>query len=254
MNYGLYVSAAGALSNINRQDVITNNLVNVETIGFKPDMVIFRQRLPERVSSGAPIEPQLLLERLGGSPTLNPTHVNLTQGSLLQTGNELDVAIEGDGFFVVKGADGQMRLTRDGRFAMDTDGKLITADSGLEVLDASNRAIRLNSQGRVEIDGNGHVWQNGSMTAKIRIATPRDPAALVKLGNNLLRDPNLEQSTALSDTTRVVQGTLESSAVNAISTLRDLVGAAKAVQSNVKMMQYQDHIMGQAINTMARVS
>ncbi len=141
MNYGLYVSAAGALSNLHRQDVITNNLVNVETIGFKPDMVVFRQRLPQRVSSGAPIEPQLLLERLGGSPTLNPTHLDLTQGSLIDTGDDLDLAINGEGFFVVKSADGQMRLTRDGRFTMDARGTLVTAGGGLQVLDAKTRLV-----------------------------------------------------------------------------------------------------------------
>ncbi len=254
MNYGLYISAAGALSNLHRQDVITNNLVNIETIGFKPDVVVFRQRLPQRVASGAPIEPQLLLERLGGSPTLNPTHLNLTQGNLIDTGDDLDLAIDGEGFFVVKSADGQMRLTRDGRFAMDARGTLVTAGSGLQVLDPQNRAIRLNREGRVEIDANGDVRQNGSIAATIRVAMPQDPSALVKVGGNLLRDPNLAGNTASNDKARLVQGYLESSGVNAISTLRDLVGAAKSIQANIKMMQYQDHIMGQAINTMGRVA
>ena len=65
MNYGLYLAASGALSNMYRQDVITNNLVNVETTGFKPDMVTARQRLPHRLVSHGPADPQLMLERLG---------------------------------------------------------------------------------------------------------------------------------------------------------------------------------------------
>ena len=71
MNYGLYLAASGALDAVRRQEVLTNNLVNSETIGFKPDMVFGRQRLPARLEPGgaaAGIDPQLLLERLGGSP------------------------------------------------------------------------------------------------------------------------------------------------------------------------------------------
>ena len=254
MNYGLYLSAAGALSNLNRLDVITNNLVNVETIGYKPDMVTFRQRLPERVASGSSIESQLLLERLGGSPSLSPTRLNLKQGTLRETGNDLDVAVEGEGFFVVKDADGRMLLTRDGRFSLNAEGELVMTNTGMPLQNTRNQPIRLGRDGNVEIGSDGRIRQNGTTVATIRIVGPQDPAALVKIGGSLLRDPNLTTDNNGDVQPRLMQGYLENSGVETISTLRNLVGATKSVQGNIKMMQYQDHIMGQAINTMGRVA
>ncbi|MHC4590466.1 MAG: flagellar basal body protein [Planctomycetota bacterium] len=82
MNYGLYLAASGALTNIHRQEVITNNLANATTAGFKPDMVYARQRLPERLESGAGTDPKELLEQLGGGTALMPTRLDLSQGAV----------------------------------------------------------------------------------------------------------------------------------------------------------------------------
>jgi flagellar basal-body rod protein FlgG len=257
MNYGLYLAAAGALDASYRQSVLTNNLVNSETVGFKPDMVFGRQRLPERLSSGgfgAGADPQAMLERLGGSPTLDPAYINLRQGGLVDTGNPLDVAIEGDGFFVVQDADEQMFLTRDGRFAMDENGRLVMANNGMAVLDQRNRPIRLDRDLPVEINGRGDVEQDGNVVATLRVTEPGDPSDLVKVGGNLLQSDSLPAATTRAPSGRVLQGYIENSAVDVITLLKDVVGATKSFSANIKMMQYQDHIMGQVINTFGRVT
>ena len=257
MNYGLYLAAAGALDATYRQSVLTNNLVNSETTGFKPDMVFGRQRLPERLSAGsfgAGVNPQLMLEMLGGSPTLSPAHIDLTQGGLVATGNPLDVALNGEGFFVVQDADGKLRLTRDGRFTMDANGQLVMANNGMAVLDVRNRPIRLDRNLAVEINSRGDVEQAGTVVATLRVTQPTDPTDLVKIGGNLLRSDSLPAPSTRANTGRVVQGHIENSAVDAITLLKDLVGAAKSFGANIKMMQYLDHIMGQAINTFGRVT
>ncbi len=257
MNYGLYLAASGALDAVRRQEVLTNNLVNSETIGFKPDMVFGRQRLPARLEAGQAavgIDPQLLLERLGGSPTLDPTRIDLTQGSFVQTGNSLDLAIDGEGFFVVRDGDQELRLTRDGRFAISTNGNLVMADNGLPVLDTRNRPIRLDRDLPVEITSQGDVQQAGKIVATLRIAQPTNPLDLVKIGGNLLRSESIPPTSNRQTNRRVLPGYLENSSVNAITLLKDLVGAAKSFGGNIKMMQYHDHIMGQAINTFGRVA
>jgi flagellar basal-body rod protein FlgG len=191
MNYGLYLGAAGVLTNMHRQDVLTNNLANTETVGFKPDQVYTRQRLPERLESGAMIDPQGMLERLGGGPALVPTRLDLTQGGLTVTNNDLDVAVEGEGFLVVSGGSGggpeSVRLTRDGRLSLTADGRLVAASSGMPVLNTNNQSILLDRSTQVEIRPNGDVVQNGVIQATIQLATPRDPADLEKAGQNVLR-------------------------------------------------------------------
>jgi len=257
MNYGLYIAAAGAIDATYRQAVLTNNLVNSETVGFKPDMVFGRQRLPERVgggSFGAGIDPQLMLEKLGGTPTLSPGQLDLTQGALVATGNPLDLALKGEGFFVVQTGDGQMRLTRDGRFTMDQTGKLVMANNGMAVLDVRNRPIRLTRDQAVSISSSGDIEQLGKVVATIRIAQPTDPTDLVKVGGNLLRSDSLPAPSTRATTGHVMQGHIENSAVDPVTLLKDIVGAAKSFGGNIKMMQYMDNIMGQAINTFGRVT
>ena len=256
MNYGLYVAAAGALDDVYRQAVLTNNLVNSETVGFKPDMVFGRQRLPERLASGGGggIDPQLMLERLGGTPTLSPASIDLTQGALTATGNPLDLAIKGDGFFVVQDGQGGMLLTRDGRFTIDENGRLVMANNGMAVMNDRNRPIRVDRDLKVEINSQGGVEQGGTIIATIRVTQPTDLTDLVKVGGNLLKTESLPAVSTRAANGRVVQGHIENSAVDAVTLLKDLVGAAKSFGGNIKMMQYLDHIMGQAINTFGRVT
>ena len=257
MNYGLYLAAGGAIDATLRQAVLTNNLVNSETVGFKPDMVYGRQRLPARLAAGSfgvGIDPQLMLEKLGGSPTLTPAQIDLTQGGLVETGNPLDLALDGKGFFVVQDGNGQMRLTRDGRFTMDDAGQLVMAGNGMAVMDLRNRPIRLDRDLKVEINSRGDIEQLGTIVATIRITEPTDPTDLVKVGGNLLRSDSLPAPSTRATTGRVVQGYIENSAVDAVSLLGDIVGAAKSFGANIKMMQYLDNIMGQAINTFGRVT
>lgn len=254
MNYGLYLSAAGVLANIDRQEVITNNLANSNTVGFKPDMVFMMQRLPERLESGAPIDPQWMLERLGGSPHASSTHIDLTQGSLAQTRNPLDVAIQGEGFFAVDAGNGEVRLTRDGQFALNADGGLVQASSGMPVLDASNRPIVLDRTAPVTIDGDGGIVQDDEVVATLQVTAPRAGADLIKTGGNLLRLPTNDPAARQPAGGKVIQHYLEQSGVEPITQLKNLIAAAKSVMSAAQMMQYQDNIMGQAVNTLGRVS
>ncbi len=258
MNYGLYLAAGGAISNLYRQDVIANNLANVNTVGFKPDDVYFRQRLPERLESGAPVEPKYLLEQLGGGRLVNPPVVKLRQGSLTATGNTFDLAIQGEGFFAVSdrsgGGEESIRLTRDGRFTLNDRRELVMATTGLRLLDVDNRTVRLDHDGEVSIRSDGSVVQDGGVVATIQLTAPLRPQELAKLGDNLLKLPSNDPAQRRPAGGRFVQHHLESSAVDPLLTLNALIGVAKAAQANLKMMQYHDHIMGQAINTLGRVS
>lgn len=257
MNYGLYQSAGGVLSNLHEFQVISNNLANAQTTGFKADLALAQQRLPARIESGAFTDPSLLLERLGGGQLATPTMVEFVQGSLEQTGTSSDAALDGDGFFVVgpeRGADERsVALTRDGRFTLDADNQLVMSTTGWHVLDDRNKPIEL-ELGPFEIRNDGMIVQNGQEIAKLAIQHVDRPDALEKLGDGLLR-PTAESGRAeADDTTTVRQGYLEASTVNPIIAMKDLMELSRALEANVRLMQYQDVLMGQAAGTLGKVT
>ena len=259
MNYGLYLSAAGAMSNMHKLDVYANNLANIETVGFKPNTVYFKERAPERLEDMHPgVDPQFMLERLGGNIFVNESSIDVSQGDLRPTGNDLDLAIQGDGFFVLRGGSGPdaqpVRLTRDGRLTVNADGRLINATSGLPVLGQDNQPITLNPNEKVEIKTDGSIEQSGSTVAQLRVVTVDEPHALRKVGDSVY-EPSQQQGQSLRAADGAVrQGFLESSGTNPMKTLSTLIAASKSAAGNAKMMQYHDHLMGQAVNTFGRVA
>jgi flagellar basal-body rod protein FlgF len=255
MNYGLYLAAGGAMNGMHRLDVVANNLANVNTVGFKPDGVTTRQRLPERLEMPRiDTDPKWMLEQLGGGLLGEPSRVQMVQGRLEATGNPLDVAVEGDGFLVVEhaGTDGstELRLTRDGRLTRDADGRLVRAETGQPVLDERGGTMVLSARGAVDIGTDGTVRQDGAVVGRLQLVAT-DASNLVKAGQNLLR---LRDADAVRPAVgSVQQGYVEHSAVDPVRALSDLIGASKAIEANAQMMQYHDHIMGQTVNTFGRV-
>lgn len=252
MNYGLYMSAAGALTSMHRQDVLSNNLANMNTVGFKPDAVAIRQLPSERELRGD-ASPRQLLEALGGVVQADDTRPTLRQGELVTGRSPLDLAIEGDGFFMVSGPGGDPMLTRDGRFMLSSDGTLVTAAGGHEVLDANGQPVRLDPAREANIDGDGVIRQDGAVVGSLRFVDVTAGTQLRKVGDGLLA---LREGGAIADaapTGRIHQSMVEASAVDPIATMNQLMSAAKAAQSNMRMMQFQDYLSGQAINTLGRV-
>ncbi|GIK18513.1 MAG: flagellar hook basal-body protein [Leptolyngbya sp. PLA2] len=259
MNHGLSISASGALTALYRQDLLAGNLANLDTIGFKPDIAITRQRDPVRLEDNLPAWPSNdLLERLGGGAQLAPNRVAFRQGVLRATGNPLDVAVEGEGFLVVRvagsGTTDRVRLTRDGRLALDGRGRLVTAASGLPVLDTGNREIRLTESGSISIAPDGTVKQGDTAVAQLALARVSDLRSLRKDGPGLF----VQDATAAASRTRasgrIVQGSVEESSVDEIRVLMQIQDAAQAAQANIGLMTYHDRIMDQAINRLGRVA
>jgi flagellar basal-body rod protein FlgF len=254
MNYGLYLSAAGTLASLHRQDVLANNLANVETVGFKPDAVYTRARLPERLeSSPGGADPQWMLENLGGGQTIDPTRIDFTQGALTDSHNDLDLAIQGEGFLVVstnKGSPDGLRFTRDGRLTLNESGELTSAANGVRVLDVNDQPIRLSRGGNIKVAGDGTIVQNGATVARLQIASVADKSTLSKAGDNLMKFTG--KRTPATGALR--QRSVEASAVDPIMALNEMINASKAVQANATMMQYQDQILGQAVGTFGKVA
>ena len=260
MNYGLYLSASGVLTNMYRQDVFANNLANVKTVGFKPDLPTIRQRAPESMEDQLDFGVRKqLLDRLGGGVLAGQQRIEQTQGELTRTGNALDVALtQPKMFFAVAQADaatGQtaIHLSRDGRFGLNAEGELIQVASGHRVLDTSDRPITLKPGVPATIDDAGRIMQDGASVGRLQVVSVADPDHLVKQGDNLLRMPDGTDTRQPVESPRLRSGYEEASAVDPIRTLMQVIEATKAVSANGNMIRYHDLVMDKAVNVLGRV-
>lgn len=255
----MQISAQGAMAAMYRQDVLTNNLANLNTVGYKPDAPVVRQRDAAVQEDGLFHLPSNdMLEALGNGVTAHRNRVSFDQGAIRQTGNPLDVAIEGEGFFVVQlAADGNtsaQRLTRDGRFNLNAAGELVTVSGGLRVLDNAGTPIALDPSQPVAIDGDGTVRQNGAPLAQLQLVNAPNRESIVKEGDGLFNAPPNVMASLFPASGRMIQNAVEEAAVNEIRTMMRITSASGAARRNMQMITYHDRLMDRAINALGRVS
>jgi len=257
MNYGFQISASGVLTSLFRQDVAANNLANARTVGFKPDSSATKQRNVVREEDGVRNMPSnALLERLGAGVLLNPNRISFEQGNLEAAG-DLDLAFQGDGFFVVResinGDSDRVRLTRDGRLTRNSEGLLVQAASGLPILDRQNRPIVL-PDGPVQIGTDGVIRQGSREIARLNLTSVPRHDRLKKMGNNLFQAPNDAIAGMRPARGIVKQGFVEQAAIDEIKSMMDVTDAGRDVDANLSLIQQQDRMLDRAINTLGRVS
>ena len=261
MIYGLYLSATGVLASSYRQDVIANNLANSETVGFKKDLPLFRQRLTEAQARrlpaggaaysprGGPTNP--LLEPLGGGLFAHPTLLEASQGELEPTGSPLDVAIEGRGYFAVDDQ-GKVSLTRNGQFSVNHEGHLVLShQNGQKVLDANQGPIRLEPTGGVTIGSDGTVHQHGRPVAKLGVFDVADPSKLVKQGATLLRE--FDQALTPQANPTLHGESVERANVDPAVELAALMDTQRQLEANANMIRYQDQTLSKLVNEVGKI-
>lgn len=253
--YGLYLSASGAQTYNQYLEVLSNNLANAETPGFKREFAVVQARHSEAIEQGLDVQGSRSLNDVGGGVNLTETRTDFQQGQLKRTEIETDVALndpEGDIFFVVED-DGKPMLTRAGNFRIDGEGVLRNVD-GLPVLSDEHEAIEVDPRFPVEISPEGVVYQNGTdARTKLAMERPKSLGDLVKVGKTLFR--SITQPEAVSDSDRnVKQGFLELSTTRPIQGMMDLIRVTRAYEANVRMMQNQDSTVSALVNRVLRQS
>ena len=263
MNYGLYLSASGVMVNAHRQDVLSNNLANVNTAGFKPMFTDVRQRPAEALEDG-PVEYGLanaMLDRLGGGVVGDEQRIAFSPGTPIKSGNPLDAALaQENAFFVVEHVDPNtgeagIRLTREGKFTRNSAGELIT-QAGHRVLNDGGQPIVLEAD-RALIQKSGFVRMFDNQgrplgEEKLQVVSA-DLKNLKPEGKNLFRMTGGDSRVPIERPV-LEPGHYESSGTNAIATMMEIVSATKAATGNAKMIQYQDQMLNASINTFARVA
>jgi flagellar basal-body rod protein FlgF len=253
--YGLYLSANGVLANSYRQDVIANNLANAESVGFKKDLATFQQRDSEAKARGlGPNATNPLLEPLGGGTLASHSRIDLSQGDLEHSDNNLDAGIQGKGFFTVSDR-GQTRLTRDGRFTLDRSGRLVLP-RGQQVLDVNGKPITLDSHfpdEKTTIGPAGEIFQGEKQIAQLGFVNVPDPKLLTKHGDGMMDYPDLAKN-ATPATGKVKGGFTESSNVEPATELTQLMDAQRQLEANANMIRYQDQTLQRLCNDVGKVS
>lgn len=227
-------NAAASMSELaQRQDRVANNLANVNTVGYKRDRA-FAQALDERIDAdGAP-----------RSLRDSGQWADLSGGAMVETGNPLDLAIAGDGFFQVRTPDGQTRLTRAGEFLLDADG-VVRSPGGLELLGTDGQPITLPpSGGEIAIHASGEIRIGGVRAGEVGVVTVADPAALVRLDGATWDTAG--QATAPAAGARVQQGMLESANVDPLAEMTELIAHVRLFESQQKSLQTTDEVLGAA--------
>jgi len=254
MNYGLYLSAAEAKAQLARQSVITNNLANANTSGFKRDLVVMQSRMNASYEDPMMLQYRMpVVKDIGGGVDALGDGIDLSQSAIEETGNPTDLAISGRGFFMVQAENGEKLLTRDGRFMLDQDGRLLTVAAGNRpVLSSAGVPVVVDPNQKLRIDPDGTVWEGAEMTdKKVALTDVSDPRYLVKVGGNLLKN-NGEMKAAGSDV-KILQRKLENSGVDPMLEIVTMMEGQRAFEANTKMIQLQDTTLSQ-LNTVGRVA
>jgi flagellar basal-body rod protein FlgF len=248
---GLYAAASAMLAGINRQQAIAHDVANLDTPGFKQVLTSlddYKITQILRTNPGAMSDPVTFLGMLGlGVDSIQDT-TDFSQGGLQQTGNEFDVAMQGDGFFRIKTADGE-RYTRDGRFIKDAQGNLTTVD-GNQVLNSGGQPIKL-TDGETSIAPDGTITVNGTAAGQLGIASFTDPAKeLTRSGENAFSAAGAPTGTEKGS---VAQGFLEMSNANPTQLMTQLVEVSRSYEAAQQMVQNQDELLGKAIASLGRI-
>lgn len=264
---GMYTSASGMLAEQVRTDVLANNLANAQTVGFKreatlqrafPDLLLRRVFDPVAPAAGSAhrpffgadglYDPRPVIGRLGTGTYIDGTWTVHDQGPLQFTGNALDVALNGEGFFAVQSDDG-VRFTRDGRFMLDGEGRLVTL-AGWPVLDANGAPIVVEGA-EAAIDETGQVWADGAVVGAIAAWSFAEPQWLLREGEGLWAATD-EAGAPQPAEPVFLSGYLEQANVNVVSSMVELITAFRAYEANQRVIQAYDQTLGRIVNDLGR--
>jgi len=268
---GFYTAASGMLTQQRKTEMLSNNMANSTTPGFKADQSSIRAF------------PELLQQRLGekGAQTVDKSSIgslstgvymqeatpNFTQGDITETELNTDLALinisvpgndknnAGSLFYTIQDANGDTRYTRNGNFTLDGQGFLTTA-SGLYVVDEANNPIQLSSTD-FTVSSNGVITGGNGESYQLGIGYTDTPEQLVKEGDGVYRAPdgttlaNALESNGVSF--QIKQGFLESSNVDTAQTMTEMMTAYRSFEANQKMLQAYDKSMDQAANEIGKI-
>ena len=249
MPYGMYLSASGAHVQNHRLEVLSNNLANINTPGFKPSMAIVQARHNKAIEDGEVSPNSGTLADIGGGAKIQPTKTIFENGPIETTGIKTDFAIHDENsFFVVQRGEEQF-FTRAGGFIFNNSGQL-TNTNGDQVLSVDGTPVQIDPSRGFEVNNNGVIQQDGR-NIPLMLSRPESLGDLARAGDNLFR-PLAQTQQVPPNERAVVSGSLEKSAVNPTTAMMELIEATRAYESNLRLIQHHDQAYGNLIGRLLK--
>jgi flagellar basal-body rod protein FlgG len=251
----LDIAASGMAAQELNVQVISNNIANLSTTGFKRQRAEFQDLLYEhvsRVGTQTSTQGNILpvgIDLGGGVKTVGTPRL-ITQGTLSQTGNTLDMAVIGDGFFKILNPDGTFSYTRDGSFQMDAQGRIVTAQGSVVqpgiTIPQNSSGVTINSQGQVSITTPGS--NTPSVLGQLTLTRFLNEAGLQPVGDNLFLEtpasgPPQDGTANLDGYGSIQQGSLEQANVDPVTEISNLIAAQRAYEMNSKVITAADQML-----------
>lgn len=250
MYYGLYTAAAGANALSQKVEVLSNNLANVDTVGFKRELALLQARESEAIERGEDFRGSRSRNDIGGGVELTATATEFKLGTFKPGHEKTDMAIElPNVFFTVQRGD-QLLLTRAGNFQLSPEGQLQTGN-GDPVLSTDGGTIQIDQRLDWEVLAGGRIKQAGDIR-EIGLRRPENLSDLQKVGQNYFQNTTDKWATLAPEERRVRSGFLEGSGVNSLQEMTELITASRAYETNIRMMQTHDQLANSLISRLLR--
>lgn len=263
---GLFTAYTGMVEEQRRLDVVSNNLANAATNGYKKEGITsqsFSDELAVKIKDTSSYNLNRRIGRMSLGTHVGETYTDYSQGSYDETGNETDLALAGDGFFALsftdKAGNTSVKYTRDGAFTLNAQGYLVTKD-GDYVLNANGAMnsdpgqanyIQLDPNQTFTVNELGQIYQNGALRGQIGVVNVADTNYLEHYGENMYQLVDGGQVVVSNAT--VNQGFIEMSNVNVVNEMVDMITIARAYQAGQKMINAIDETLDKAVNQVGKV-
>ena len=265
---GVYTALSGAMAQSLKLDTIANNIANVNTPGFKRDQQVFNEYLTANEKPPSviqvprvPASIESFYDMQGGDKSFvdsKGTFTDFSQGSLRHTGNPLDVALDGPGFFEVLTPQG-VKLMRSGNFSLNGQGELVTKDghqvlrSGGEGVEPSSRIFKVSGQNPISINDKGDVYEGIEPLGKLSVINVLNPDSLQKIGNSQYGfKANMAPEIVNVQTPSLRQGFVEMSNVNVVQEMTDMIMTNRVFESTQKAISAYDGMADKLINVVGK--
>ncbi len=254
---GLYTAWTGMENEQKRLDVISNNMANSDTVGYKDERVTsqaFDQVLAIKVRDGSQAYHNQAIGHLSLGVKIGEVYTDYTQGSIRQTGGTYDLALSGNGFFTVnvtdKNGDVHTRYTRNGQFMLTKEGLLVDADGN--PVQGEGGEIRINPSAKsVSISRTGVVTADGETIDTLKIVDFEDYDYLRKYGDTMYEP--VDGATEKDATAEILQGYTEQSNVKVVKEMVDMITITRAYEANQKVIRSYDSMLDRAVNQVGRL-
>ena len=255
---GLYTAYTGMINEQNRMDVMTNNLANANTIGYKKEGATsqaFDDILAYKIKDTS--ESPNTARKLGSMSMgvkIGENYTDYGQGSMRETGNPYDLAIAGNGFFTIeytnKSGVTSTKYSKDGSFTLNKEGYLVTEDGDF-ILSDKDKHIKLDPSKESSIDSAGNIFQDDKIVAKVGITDFEDYDYLKKFGEKLY--DAVEGATEKEATAKISSGYLEMANVQVVSEMVNMISITRAYETNQKIIQTYDGSLEIAVNQLGKI-